>query len=285
MNPEEHGFDAMIENRLEPNIYRFELLQKFDEALKRNAVSNFPVHLKVDTGMKRLGFDHPEAMNKVTEYIQNHDTMYIRSVFSHLAVSDDPGNDEFTQFQFKRFKEFCDIVTNQFDYKILRHILNSSGIERFPEMELDMVRLGIGLYGVSSFCQSELRNVATLKTTISQIRTVKNGETIGYGRRGVATKTLTIAVLPIGYADGLNRRLSNGVGKVLIGGSKAPIIGTICMDMCMVDITGIPAREGDRAIIFGEDLLVSEVADTLGTISYEVLTSIGQRVKRVYFKE
>jgi alanine racemase len=152
-------------------------------------------------------------------------------------------------------------------------------------MELDMVRLGIGLYGVSSFFQNDLRNVATLKTTISQIRTVEDGETIGYGRRGVANKTLTIAVLPIGYADGLNRRLSNGVGKVLISGVKAPIIGTICMDMCMVDITGIAACEGDRAIIFGEDLPVSEVAATLGTISYEILTSIGQRVKRVYFKE
>jgi Alr-MurF fusion protein len=285
MNPEEHGFDAMIENRLEPNIYRFELLEKFDEALRRNAVNNFPVHLKVDTGMKRLGFDHPAEMTRVAEYIRMHDTMYIRSVFSHLAVSDDPENDQFTQLQFKRFSAFCDIVTNLFDYKILRHILNSSGIERFPEMELDMVRLGIGLYGVSPNCQKELKNVATLKTTISQIRTVEAGETIGYGRRGVADKTLSIAVLPIGYADGLNRRLSNGVGKVLIGGSKAPIIGTICMDMCMVDITGIAAREGDRAIIFGEDLPVSEVAETLGTISYEVLTSIGQRVKRVYFKE
>jgi len=285
MNPEEHGFDAMIENRLEPNIYRFELLQKFDEALKRNAVSNFPVHLKVDTGMKRLGFDHPEAMNKVAEFIRMNDTMYIRSVFSHLAVSDDPGNDQFTQLQFERFREYCDIITNQFDYKILRHILNSSGIERFPEMELDMVRLGIGLYGVSSVCQNELRNVATLKTTISQIRTVEAGETIGYGRRGVANTPMRIAILPIGYADGFNRRLSNGVGRVLIGGLKAPVIGTICMDMCMVDITGIVAHEGDRAIIFGEDLPVSEVADTLGTISYEILTSIGQRVKRIYFKE
>ena len=285
MNPEEHAFDAMIENRLEPNIYRFELLQKFDEALKRNAVNNFPVHLKVDTGMKRLGFDHPEEMNKVAEYIRMNDTMYIRSVFSHLAVSDDPDNDQFTQLQFKRFMEYCNIVTNQFEYKILRHILNSSGIERFPEMELDMVRLGIGLYGVSPNCQNDLRNVATLKTTISQIRTVDAGETIGYGRKGYADKRLTIAILPIGYADGLNRRLSNGVGKVLIGESKVSIIGTICMDMCMVDITGIIAHEGDRAIIFGEDLPVSEVAATLGTISYEILTSIGQRVKRVYFKE
>ena len=152
-------------------------------------------------------------------------------------------------------------------------------------MELDMVRLGIGLYGASPKVQNELRNVATLKTTISQVRTVDAGETVGYGRKGFAEKPMTIAVLPIGYADGLNRRLSNGVGKVLIGGTKVPIVGTICMDMCMVDITGVIAREGDRAIIFGEDLPVSEVASTLGTISYEILTSIGQRVKRVYFKE
>jgi len=285
MNPEEHSFDAMIENRLEPNIYRFKLLEQFDEALKRNAVNNFPVHLKVDTGMKRLGFDHLEEVKKVTAYIRSRETMYIRSLFSHLAVSDDPANDPFTNLQFNRFREYCDSVAESFNYKILRHILNSSGIERFPEMELDMVRLGIGLYGASPNIQHELQNVATLKTTISQVRTIEPGETIGYGRKGFAEQPMTIASLPIGYADGLNRRLSNGVGKVLIGGVKVPIVGTICMDMCMVDITGVHAIEGDRAIIFGEDLPVNEVASTLGTISYEILTSIGQRVKRVYFKE
>ena len=285
MNPEKHSFDAMIENRLEPNIYRFELLEQFDEALRRNAVNNFPVHLKVDTGMKRLGFDKQEEVKKVADYIRMRDTMYIRSVFSHLAVSDDPENDHFTQLQFGQFMEYCTIVTGLFEYKILRHILNSSGIERFPEMELDMVRLGIGLYGASPNIQNELRNVATLKTTISQIRTVEAGETIGYGRKGIAGHQMKIAVLPIGYADGLNRRLGNGVGKVLIGGVKVPVVGTICMDMCMVDITGITTSEGDRAIIFGEDLPLNEVAATLGTISYEILTSIGQRVKRVYFKE
>jgi alanine racemase len=285
MNPEEHSFDAMIENRLEPNIYRFELLEKFDDALKRNAVNNFPVHLKLDTGMKRLGFDTPAEMIKVAEYIRKHDTMYILSVFSHLSVSDDRDNDKFTQIQFQKFTGYCNIFTTLFDYKILRHILNSSGIERFPDMELDMVRLGIGLYGVSPLFQDELRNVATLKTTISQIRTVDPGETIGYGRKATAGKLLTIAVLPIGYADGLNRRLSNGVGKVLIGECKVPVIGTICMDMCMVDITGVAAREGDKVIIFGDGLPVTEVAANLGTIPYEILTSVGQRVKRVYFKE
>jgi alanine racemase len=285
MNPEAHSFDAMIENRLEPNIYRFELLERFDDALRRNAVNNFPVHLKVDTGMKRLGFDRPESLKQVAEYIRLRDTMYIRSVFSHLAVSDDPENDQFTRLQFSQFMSYSNIVTDLFDYNILRHILNSSGIERFPEMQLEMVRLGIGLYGVSPNCQTELRNVATLKTTISQIRTVDAGDTIGYGRKGTAEKSMKIAVLPIGYADGFNRRLSNGVGKVVTGGVKAPVIGTICMDMCMIDITGINVSEGDRVIIFGDELPVSEVAATLGTISYEILTSIGQRVKRVYFKE
>lgn len=285
MNPEEHSFDTMIDNRLEPNIYRFELLRKFDEALKRNAVANFPVHLKMDTGMKRLGFDSLEELVRAAKFIRAHGTMYVRSLFSHLAVSDDPENDTFTRQQFEKFTFFCDAFSKVSDHKILRHILNSSGIERFPEMQLDMVRPGIGLYGVSPNVQNELRNVATLKTTISQIRRVGAGETIGYGRNGVSDKPMTIAVLPIGYADGLNRRLGNGIGKVLIGGSRAPFIGTICMDMCMVDITGIDAHEGDRAIIFGEDLPVSEVAATLGTIPYEILTSVGQRVKRVYFKE
>jgi alanine racemase len=285
MNPEEHSFGAMIDNRLEPNIYRFELLRKFDEALKRSAVNNFPVHLKLDTGMKRLGFDSPDEMRRVADFIKLNNTMFVRSVFSHLAVSDDPENDQFTLLQFEKFLSWCEIFTKVFDYHILKHILNSSGIERFPEMELDMVRLGIGLYGVSPNFQKELRNVATLKTTISQIRNVAQYETIGYGRKGIADKEMQIAILPIGYADGLNRRLSNGTGEVLINGNRSPIIGTICMDMCMVDVTGIDAHEGDQAIIFGEDLPVGEIAAALGTISYEVLTSVGQRVKRVYFKE
>ena len=285
MNPENHSFDAMIENRLEPNIYRYQLLEQFDEALRRNAVNNYPVHIKVDTGMNRLGFDKPGELKEVAEFIGKRGTMYIRSVFTHLAASDDSDNDLFTKNQYNLFMKYCQIVTDLFDYKILRHILNSSGIERFPEMELEMVRLGIGLYGASSGVRGKLRNVATLKTTISQIRSIEPGETVGYGREGKAERPITIAVLPIGYADGLNRRFGNGVGNVLISGVKAPFIGTICMDMCMVDITGLNAREGDRAIIFGEDLPVFEIASALGTIPYEILTSIGHRVKRVYFKE
>ncbi len=285
MNPEEHSFDAMIENRLEPNIYRYALLVKFDEALHRNAVSNFPVHLKIDTGMKRLGFDRPEQIKEVAAYIRGRNTMYVRSVFTHLAVSDDPSNDPFTRQQFEVYDRLSRIVTDAFDHKILRHILNSSGIERFPEMELDMVRLGIGLYGVSPKVQRELRNVATLKTTISQIRDVEPGETVGYGRRGEITRPSRIAILPIGYADGFSRRLGNGNGKVVINGEAVPVVGTVCMDMCMVDVTDIEAREGDRVVIFGEEQPVSQVADWLGTIAYEVLTTVGQRVRRVYFSE
>jgi alanine racemase len=235
--------------------------------------------------MKRLGFDNEKDLSEVISYIQHVNRIFIRTVFSHLAVSDDPFNDNFTKEQFSRFIKLSQPVVDSFEYKILRHILNSSGIERFPKMELDMVRLGIGLYGVSPLFQEELKNVATLKTTISQIREVKHGETIGYGRRGIALQNSRIAILPIGYADGFNRRLSNGVGKVMINGSKAPVIGSICMDMCMVDITGIEAREGDKAIIFGEELPVNEIAADLQTIPYEVLTSIGQWVKRIYYKE
>lgn len=285
MNPEEHSFDAMIENRLEPNIYRLELLKDFEAALRRNAMRNFPIHVKLDTGMKRLGFEREEHLKELVAFVQSRDTIYIRSVFSHLAVSDEPVEDKFTEQQFQRFDLLSKIITDGFDYKILKHILNSAGIERFPERQYDMVRLGIGLYGVSSFIQNELQNVATLRTTISQIRTVQAGETVGYGRKGVADRTMEIAVLPIGYADGFNRLLSNGAGHVSIKGRKAPVVGNICMDMCMVDVTGIGAQEGDRVIVFGEEVPVSEVAETLHTIPYEVLTSVGQRVKRVYFAE
>ncbi len=285
MNPEEHSFDTMIENRLEPNIYRFELLQRFEEALRRNAVSNFPIHIKIDTGMKRLGFDTLHDIEKVASFIAQRQTIYVKSVFTHLAVSDDEQNDTFTRKQFADFERFSQAIVRRFDHPILRHILNSSGIERFPEMQLDMVRLGIGLYGVSPTIQNELRHVATLKTTISQIRRVEAGDTVGYGRRGKIKHPARIAVLPIGYADGFSRRLSNGVGKVVINGQQARIVGTICMDMCMVDVTGIEAKEGDRVVIFGEEQPVSQVAEWLGTIAYEVLTTVGQRVKRIYFTE
>ncbi len=285
MNPEEHSFITMIENRLEPNIYRFSLLHSFDEALKRSAVSNFPVHIKIDTGMNRLGFKSAEEIADLAAFIRGRDTLYIRSVFTHLAVSEDSLNDAFTNQQFEQFRNLSSIITGEFDYKILLHVLNSAGIERFPEMQLDMVRLGIGLYGASSGQSAQLRNVATLKSTISQIKNVTTGESVGYGRHFIAVKPTRIAVIPIGYADGYSRRLGNGVGKVLINGRPAPLVGTICMDMCMADVSEIDCREDDPVIIFGEGQSVSKVADWMGTIPYEVLTTIGQRVKRVYHEE
>jgi alanine racemase len=285
MNPEEHSFSSMIENRLEPNIYRFSLLRSFDEAVKKSAATNFPIHIKIDTGMNRLGFDSAEEISRLTDFIRERDTLYVRSVFSHLAGSEDPSKDEFTRQQFGQFIKFSELITKELEYKILLHILNSAGIERFPEMQLDMVRLGIGLYGVSAGQAAQLKNVATLKSTISQLKTVEPGHTVGYGRNFTAKHLTRIAVIPIGYADGYSRRLGNGVGKVLINGRSAPVVGTICMDMCMVDVTGVDCREDDPVILFGEGQPVSKIAEWMGTIPYEVLTTVGQRVKRVYFEE
>jgi alanine racemase len=285
MNPEEHSFSTMIENRLEPNIYRFSLLRSFDDAVKKSAANNFPIHIKIDTGMKRLGFDSAEEIRKLTTFIRERDTLYIRSVFSHLAVSEDSSKDIFTYRQFDLFKEFSQLITAEFEYKILLHILNSAGIERFPEMQLDMVRLGIGLYGASAGQSAQLKNVATLKSTISQIKTVLPGDTVGYGRNFTAEHLTRIAVIPIGYADGFSRRFGNGVGSVIINGKSAPIVGTVCMDMCMADVTAIECHEDDTVLLFGEGQTVSDIAAWIGTIPYEILTTVGQRVKRIYFEE
>ena len=286
MNPEAHSFDTMIEFRLEPNIYSLSLLRRFHHAARKNAIRNFPIHVKIDTGMKRLGFDSAEEIRHMIELIKSEQALYVASVFSHLAVSDDPDQNAFTQEQFKRFEELSALLLSDFEHPILRHILNSAGIERFPDHQYDMVRLGIGLYGISAVeAPGTLKCVSTLKTTISQIREVKAGETISYGRRGSLLHDSRIAILPIGYADGLNRRLSNGVGEVLVNGKKAPFIGTICMDMCMIDLTGIDAKEGDSVILFGEQISIEKMAEALETIPYEILTGISQRVKRVYYQE
>jgi alanine racemase len=285
MNPEEHSFDLMLEHQLEPVIYSLRLLNQFIPAAHRSAVSYFPVHIKLDTGMKRLGLDSKEELEILLSKINKGNELFISSVFSHLAASDDPKEDEFTFSQIERFDELSKIVQDNCDHPVIRHILNSAGIERFPLNQYEMVRLGIGLYGVSVIDHKALQNVSTLKTTVSQIRTVKKGETIGYGRKGFATHELQVATLPIGYADGFNRLLSNGVGKVWINGRLAPVIGNICMDMCMVDVTGIEVKEGDRVVIFGKELSASKMAKILGTIPYEIFTSVSQRVKRVYFQE
>lgn len=285
MNPEAHSFDMMFEHLLEPNIYSQRLLEQFLTSAQRNAVCNFPVHIKIDTGMKRLGFESEQELKIVIEKIKRGNVLHISSVFTHLAASDDPDEDNFTQLQLHRFDKLAKVIQDASEHQVMKHALNSAGIERFPNHQYDMVRLGIGLYGISTVAPKALQNVSTLKTTVSQIRKVYKGDTIGYGRNGVAKNDMLIATLPIGYADGFNRRLSNGVGKVWVNGQLAPVVGNVCMDMCMIDVSGIPVNEGDRVIVFGKEYPAMEMARALDTIPYEVFTSISQRVKRVYFQE
>lgn len=285
MNPEEHSFDMMFEHLLEPNIYSIRLLEQFLNSAQRNAVCNFPIHVKIDTGMRRLGFENEEEIRHLLEKVKRGNVLHISSVFTHLAASDNPSEDNFTQIQFHRFDKLAKIIQDNTMHHVMKHALNSAGIERFPNNQYDMVRLGIGLYGISSIDSEVLENVSTLKTTISQIRMVPKGESIGYSRNGTALHDMKIATLPIGYADGFNRRLSNGVGKVLINGQLVPVVGNVCMDMCMVDVTNIEVNEGDRVIVFGADYPASELAKILDTIPYEVFTSVSQRVKRVYYQE
>jgi alanine racemase len=287
MNPETQGYSTMIAHGLEPEIYSFKVLKGFEQALRRAGIDTaYPVHIKIDTGMHRLGFEADDIAELIAR-LQDEKRMKIQSVFSHLSGADAPEHDDFTHQQIALFDALSTQIAAGLDYPILRHILNSSGISRFPEAQFDMVRLGIGMYGISSdpAVQKDLLVVTTLKTVISQIKAVKPGETIGYDRRGKADKEMRIATLAIGYADGLNRLFSNGKGRVMINGKSAPIVGNICMDMCMINVTGIAAKTGDEVIIFGEAIPIAELAKTLGTIPYEVLTGISRRVKRVYFQE
>ncbi len=285
MNPEEHSFENMIEFRLEPNIYSEEIFESFRKVLQQHAVVRYPVHLKLDTGMHRLGFDSPERVELLAGKLLSQEQLVVRSIFSHLAGADEAVHDGFTKEQIRKFQDLSAIITEKLPYKIFRHILNSAGIERFPEFQFEMVRLGIGLYGVSASENKEVRSISRLKTSVSQIQHIAAGETVGYGRKGVVSTDSEIAVLPIGYADGYDRRLSNGVGKVYVKGQIAPVIGNICMDMCMVDVTGLQVAVGDEVELMGEHIPVSEMAETIGTISYEILTGISQRVKRVYLQE
>jgi alanine racemase len=236
--------------------------------------------------MHRLGFEEDD-INELIVRIRNNKMFTIKSVFSHLAASDEVIHNEFTRLQFARFTKMSDRILSHFNYPILRHILNSAGITRFPEAQFEMVRLGIGLYGVAptEIEQKNLLTVGTLKSTISQIKSVSAKETVGYSRKGIARHNMLIATVAIGYADGFSRRLGNGAGKVLINGKLAPVVGNVCMDMCMIDITDIPAKEGDEVIIFGPDYPITNMAAALGTIPYEILTNISHRVKRVYYHE
>lgn len=285
MNPEEGSYDLMIQYELEPEIYNFRTLTNFTQALAHNKVRNFPVHIKFDTGMHRLGF-LPNELQVLASRLKSNPWIRVSSVFTHLAAADDRGQDEFTRHQIARFSEMSAFLANIINEPFMKHVLNSSGIERFPEAQFDMVRLGIGLYGISCVDQRKLQHISTLKSSISQIKTIAVGETIGYGRKGkTGNSEKIIGIIPIGYADGLNRKLSNGVGRFMVKGVSAPIIGTICMDMSMIDLTGVEAKEGDEVVIFGQDPSVIEIAEKLGTIPYEILTSISPRVKRVYFNE
>ena len=291
MNPEEQSYDSMIQYQLEPEIFSFRVLGLFDEAAKRSKKllegnRKLNVHIKLDTGMHRLGFEQKD-INELVVRIKNNKFLNIRSVFSHLAASDEEVHDEFTRQQIARFSEMSENILKHFEYPVIRHILNSGGISRFPDAQFDMVRLGIGMYGigVNEAEQQQLQNVHTLKTTISQIKQVPKGESIGYSRKGMAGRNMNIATVPIGYADGLNRRLGSGKGKMFVHGKPAPIVGNVCMDMCMIDVTDIPAAEGDEVIVFGNVYPVTELAKDLGTIAYEALTSVSARVKRVYFQE
>lgn len=284
MNPEFGSFATIFEHKLEPEIYSFKLLEAFIREAEREGVRNYPIHLKLDTGMHRLGFEEKE-LEELLNRLQGQESLRVRSIFSHLAGSDEARFDDYTHQQLDLFERLSSRIQAAFPHRILRHILNSAGIDRFPECQYDMVRLGIGMYGISAVDESTLRNVSSLKTTILQIRELEAGQSVGYSRKGMLTRTSRIATLPIGYADGLDRHLGNGMGEVLIHHRRAPFIGNICMDACMVDVTDIEAEEGDEVLLFGEGLPLSEVASKLGTIPYEILTSVSNRVKRIYFQE
>ncbi|WP_321424563.1 bifunctional UDP-N-acetylmuramoyl-tripeptide:D-alanyl-D-alanine ligase/alanine racemase [uncultured Bacteroides sp.] len=284
MNPEMSAFKTMFDYKLEPEVYSFQLLDALIKEAEKQGITNFPIHVKLDTGMHRLGFA-PEEMPELIKRLKSQNAVLPRSVFSHLVGSDSTKFDVFTRQQIEVFDKASLQLTSAFQHKILRHICNSAGIERFPGAQFDMVRLGIGLYGVSAVDNSIINNVSTLKTTILQIRDVPKDDTIGYSRNGHIERDSRIAAIPIGYADGLNRHLGNGNAYCMVNGKKAPYVGNICMDVCMIDVTDIDCKEGDKAVIFGDELPITVLSDILETIPYEILTSVSSRVKRVYFQD
>ncbi|MBC8034802.1 MAG: bifunctional UDP-N-acetylmuramoyl-tripeptide:D-alanyl-D-alanine ligase/alanine racemase [Chitinophagaceae bacterium] len=286
MNADPSSFDALRQFNLEPVIYSLSLLKSFIEFLRDQFIQDFPVHIEIETGMNRSGFLLSDLSELATLLPQS--DLKIKSVFSHLVAGEDPVHDAFTKNQGKQLMEACTAIEEACGYPFIKHITNTSGISRHPELQLDMVRLGIGLYGIDSGNASaiNLREVSTLKTTISQIKSIKKGETVGYGRKGVAKRDSVVATVRLGYGDGYPRRLSMGVGKMYLRGKLAPVIGNVCMDMTMIDITGIAGvEEGDEVIVFGKEILIQELAKWAKTIAYEIMTGISQRVRRVYFEE
>ena len=283
MDPEVAALDLIIENNLQPNIYSFQVLDDIIHAAEAKGLESLPVHIKIDSGMHRLGF-YQEDMPKLIARLQGQKAVRVASIFSHLAGSDEAQFDAFTHEQANYFNTCATQLQSALKYPIIKHICNTAGIERFPEYHFDMCRLGIGLYGLS-FAHATLRNVCTLKTTILSIKTVPANATIGYGRHTTLSEPRQIAVIPIGYADGFDRRFSNYGGEVLVRGKRCPVVGNVCMDQAMIDVTGTDAQPGDYAIVFGDQLPLQELADKLHTIPYEVLTSISRRVQRLYFYE
>lgn len=284
MNPELNAFKTMFDYKLEPEVYSFHLLEELIKSAEREGVANCPIHIKIDTGMHRLGFV-PEEIPQLIDRLRRQTSVIPRSVFSHLVGSDDSRFDAFTRRQIETFEAAAATLQEGFSHKIIRHICNTAGIERYPGAQFEMVRLGIGLYGVNPTNNQMLHNIGTLKTTILQIHDVPATDTVGYSRKGTLQRNSRIAAIPIGYADGLNRRLGNGNAYCLVNGQKAPYVGNICMDVCMIDVTDIPCKEGDKVIIFGDDLPVTVLSDVLGTIPYEVLTGVSNRVKRIYYQD
>ena len=285
MNPEMTAFKTMFDYDLEPEVYSFRLLDALIKAARKEGITGWPVHIKFDTGMHRLGFDPVDDIYKLVDRLKHQTAIIPRSVFSHFVGSDSDGFDDFSAKQFALFQEGSEKLQAAFSHHILRHMDNSAGIEHFPERQMDMCRLGIGLYGVDPRDNHILHTVSTLKTTILQLRHVPKGETVGYSRKGKIDRDSVIAAIPIGYADGLNRHLGNRNCYCLVKGQKAEYVGNICMDVAMIDVTDIPCMEGDQVEIFGEHLPVTVLSDTLDTIPYEILTGVSNRVKRVYFQD
>jgi alanine racemase len=285
MNPEMTAFKTMFDYDLEPEVYSFRLLDALIHAAKKEGITDWPVHIKIDTGMHRLGFNPDKDMEELINRLKHQTAVIPRSVFSHFVGSDSDDFDNFSRMQFEKFDRASRQLQAAFDHKILRHMDNSAGIEHFQERQLDMCRLGLGLYGVDPRDNHMLNTVSTLKTTILQLRHVPKDETVGYSRKGILTRDSVIAAIPIGYADGLNRHLGRGACYCLVNGQKAPYVGNICMDVAMIDVTDINCQEGDMVEIFGEHLPVTVLSDALDTIPYEVLTAVSSRVKKVYYQE
>ena len=285
MNPEMTSFKMLFDYRLEPEVYNFQLLEALIYAAEKEGITNFPIHIKLDTGMHRLGFNPKEDIDRLITRLSKQSALIPCSVFSHFVGSDADEFDSFSRHQFELYDEASQKLQAAYSHKILRHICNSAGIEHFPKYHLDMVRLGLGLYGINPRNNEVINNVVTLKTTILQIRNVPAGDTVGYSRKGKIDHDCRIAAIPIGYADGLNRKLGNRNCYCLVHGQKAPYVGNICMDVCMIDVTGIECSEGDYVTIFGDELPVTVLSDAIGTIPYEILTGVSTRVQRVYTQE